>query len=179
MEKKFFLVFEGMDGTGKTSLAEMVAKIINVSYEHNDKCSSYEDGKIKAYNYMNNLDVKEECVIDRLVHTGEAVYAPIYRGYDGSDYFEDLEKRMLEKCDMFIVYVTADEEVIKNRLESRGEDYINPDDIKKIQANYEKYLNKTEIPYIIYDNSKDGILDNAVELIKTVTDKILEEGTLC
>ena len=166
--KKVFLVFEGADGSGKTTLAKHLSRILEVEYIHNDKSISYEDGKIKSYNYINELDSKEGCVIDRLVHTGEAVYAPIYRGYDGSDYFEDLESRMLEKYIPIIVYVYADEEVVKSRLKSRGEDYINIEDLNKIRANYDKYLSNTKFPVFRFNNSNDGELNNTIKLMESL-----------
>lgn len=170
--KKTFLVFEGLDGTGKTTLAELVAKITKTNYTHNDKCSSYEDGKSKSYNYITTLKNSNEMVIDRLVHTGEAIYAPIYRGYDGSDYFEDLEQKMLEEFNIIIIYIYADREIVKQRLASRGEDYVNIDDYEKLEKNYLEYFKNTNIPFITYDNSKNGALDNAIEVINLIKNKV-------
>lgn len=162
--KKLFIVFEGADGSGKTSLAKEIAKTFKVGYTHNDKCYNYNDGLMKSYNYINELEEMDSCVIDRLVHTGEGIYAPIYRGYDGSNYFANLEEKMMEKFDMLIVYVQADDEVIEKRLEERGEDYINFEDIKKIKENYINYLQNTKIPHIIYTNNKEGIEYSAHKL---------------
>lgn len=174
--KKTFIVFEGLDGTGKTSLAQMVAKIIDSEYTHNDKSKTYEEGKANSYNYISTLRRSNEAVIDRLVHTGEAVYAPVYRGYDGSDYFEDLESKMLEEFNIIIVYVTAKEEIIKSRLEYRGEDYIKTEDLNKLKENYERYLSNTKIPYVTFDNSEVGILDNAMKVIDLLAEKLEELG---
>lgn len=162
--KKLFVVFEGADGSGKTSLAQSIAKEFEVAYSHNDKSSSYEEGKKNSYDYIEVLKNAPTGVIDRLVHTGETVYAPIYRGYDGIDYFEDLENKMNEEFNILLVYVSANDEIVKERLKNRGEDYINIEDIKKIKDNYAKYLEKTKFPYILFDNSRDGLEANKIKL---------------
>ena len=159
--KKLFVVFEGVDGVGKTTLANKIAEMYKVDVVHNDKSLTYEDGKKNSYNYIETLRNMKTCVIDRLVHTGEAVYAPIYRGYDGSDYFEDLETKMMEEFNIIIVYVYADDETIKNRLKNRGEDYINIEDIKELKNNYNNFLSKTKIPYMIFNSSKHDAVKNS------------------
>lgn len=170
--KKLFVVFEGVDGVGKSTLAEKMAEYFEVGITHNDKSYSYEEGKENSYNYIETMRNMETGVIDRLVHTGEGVYAPIYRGYDGTDYFDDLEEKMLEEFDILIVYVTADDKIIEERLKSRGEDYINIEDIAKLKENYQKFLNRTKIPYLTFDATSGNLLKNAFTLVLIIAAKI-------
>lgn len=170
MSKKFFLVFEGVDGAGKSSLIRKINELTQVPYTHNDKNGSHDEGMVASYDYIEKMRNMDSCMIDRLVHTGEMVYAPIYRGYDGYDYMEDLEEKMLEEFDILMVYVTANKKIIKERLESRGEDYIDLEDIEKIKNNYEKFLSKTKIPYIRFDTSYSPLDMNVENLLWDITE---------
>ena len=162
--KKLFIVFEGVDGTGKSTLAKAIADKYGVEVTHNDKSLTYEEGKKNSYDYIEKLKEMPFGVIDRLVHTGEAVYAPIYRGYTGIDYFNDLEEKMLEEFDILMVYVHAENDVIEERLKSRGEDYISLKDIDRLKGNYDYYLRQTEIPFITFDSGKDSLENNINKL---------------
>lgn len=173
--KKLFVVFEGVDGSGKTSLAKQIAKNNNVNYTHNDKSRSYEEGKANSFNYIKTLEKMKTGVIDRLVHTGETVYAPLYRGYDGIDYFEELENEMIDKFNIVIVYVYANDDVIIDRLNKRGEDYIDINHIKALKDNYANYLSKTKIPFIAFNNSEGSIEKNAIKLQLDLAVKINKE----
>lgn len=176
MEKcrRKIIVFEGLDGTGKTSLAKAFAKKFGAEYVHNDKSYNYDEGKLNSYKYIEKLkESNDSLVVDRLVHTGEAIYAPVYRGYTGIDYFSDLEKKMKKEFEIIIVYVTAQEDIVKERLSSRGEDYIKQEDMRMLNILYENYLALSKFKVIRYDNSKEGIEENAMEVAKKITEEYL------
>ncbi len=170
--KKLFVCFEGVDGVGKSTLAEGIANMCKVKLTHNDKSLSYEEGKKNSFNYIETLRTMPTGIIDRLVHTGEAIYAPIYRGYDGSDYFDELEEKMLDEFDILIVYVHASNETIERRLKSRGEDYINLEDISKLKENYEKFLSRTKFPYITFNTDDEDVSKNLLKLSLTIAASI-------
>lgn len=170
--KKLFVAFEGVDGTGKSTLAKAIAEKFKVNYTHNDKSYSYDEGMKKSYDYIETLKKMPTGVIDRLVHTGEGIYAPLYRDYDGSDYFDDLEDKMLNEFNILIVYVNATNENIISRLQSRGEDYVNIEHIDALKSNYYKYLNRTKIPFLIFDNDSPSIEKNIIKLSTLISAKI-------
>lgn len=166
--KKLFVCFEGVDGVGKSTLAEAIANMYKVNLTHNDKSMSYEEGKKNSFEYIETLRNMPTGIIDRLVHTGEAVYAPIYRGYDGSDYFDELEEKMLDEFNILIVYVHASDDTIERRLKSRGEDYIDLEDISKLKENYDKFLSRTKFPYITFNTDDEDISKNILKLSLTI-----------
>ena len=54
------------------------------------------------------------------------------------------------KGSAIVVYLTASNETIKQRFETRGEDYVTPDKITSIKLGYEKVLADAELPVYTY-----------------------------
>jgi len=141
------IVLEGCDGTGKTTLANELASIYKLDICH---CTQHDPSD---YLFYQQTLRKENIVWDR--HTiGELIYPKIFNREQ-----KTTEEQALSIVDYgksigvkFLV-LTADDEVIKNRLDSRGgENQTILDNINFINSEFVSYAYRFNIPVI--DTSK-------------------------
>lgn len=107
---------EGPDSTGKTTLAKWICQEYGLEYEHLTSQSP------NTLEYHQQLMIRDGYVYDRFC-MGEIIYSKIY-GRTPKLTIEDCV-RLLEKADeqgdLFIVLLSSDMEILKNRLRERGE----------------------------------------------------------
>lgn len=138
------LMFEGVDCVGKTSIIK----------EFNNKFPEYGIIKMSAPNskmyairqytaMAERLKVEQGLILDR-GFISELVYAPIYRSYQ-ANYIYTLINKIVEST--ILVYVTADEEVIKERFDNK---FIKLKDISIIKNSFIEEFSKTKIKDKIY-----------------------------
>lgn len=121
---KQFLI-EGVDRMGKSTLIEGLLQELGyhlvVHYEKPKKLKAYSDLPHKGlfryqwetYNEMfRMIDVGTKLILDR-AHLGEAVYAPMYRKYDG-DYVFSMEKLVATHGARLVLLTTSDFSFIKD-----------------------------------------------------------------
>ena len=144
----------GMDCTLKTTLARILSEKLNCKVVHFDKPKDLLDGKNQYFSFLSNLKTNEDIICDRF-HDGEHIYAPLYRGYE-SDYLEEFELE-LRKYPYLFINTTAKLDVIKKRIENRGEDFVKEEHYQTVLNLYSRYINLQSMPYIIIDTSKADI----------------------
>lgn len=168
--KKDFIIIMGSDGSGKTTIATELSKKLGYKIHHFGPPKNYEDGKKQYFEFIKNNN--ENVICDRF-HEGEAVYAPLYRGYDGSDYFSELEKKLSEKFNVIVVLAYAPFVVIQERLEKRGEDFVKKDDLYHCHLKILNIVEHTKLPKMIIDTSIMSPENAAVAIIRQLN--ILKE----
>lgn len=125
------IIFEGPDGAGKSTLAKFLSYVTNkklVSNTHSDPCD------LKWF--LNQLD-KESCIIDR-TFISEIVYSEAKnreRRITNRD-IDILVDKLLEKRAL-IVYCTNRYELLVDRAFSRGEDYVNKEELRRVIELYD------------------------------------------
>lgn len=162
MKKKNFIWLIGSDGSGKSTLAEALNNEFGYKIHHFGPVKTYEEGKETYFNFIENTN--ESVICDRFSE-GEAIFAPLYRGYDGSHYFEELENKLMEKFNVLLVLAYSPFEIIEQRIEARGEDFVKPEHLKycfdKVKEIYlDSNLPKIVAPTYVYSP------EELVELIK-------------
>ena len=169
------LIIEGCDKSGKSTLIEhlknIFPKAVQLKLMTKPKDNSDEetqklfDTYMQMYEMTNNDDYV--FIFDRY-YLSELVYSYI-RGNDrletenGKEYFDNLEENLKENS--LIVLLEHPAEKVAERFNTCKEDFVKPEDIKKIQDRYREVINNSKLNSIIIDTVQLG-LDNSVELIK-------------
>lgn len=180
--KGIILILEGVDNAGKSTLAEALRKVISgLAVKITDIPKIGEDAdreKIKAY-YWAMLNIQDGFDADRWGETNlifdrffpsELVYSKVKRNYEAG---EDPEYTILENAlrnrKHLIVYCDPGLDTIKDRLASRGDDYVVPEDIDELYARYEALFGVLDLNVLKLDTTQP------VEVLaKQVGDKLNE-----
>lgn len=132
-------IVEGPDGSGKTTLAKNLALSTGCKYIHN----SYED--LCNLHFFAEQLYKENVVIDRSF-ISEVIYAKVKKRtcrVSNSD-VEKLHTLIENLCGV-LIYCATDMKTCILRAYSRGEDYVNEQELKQIFTSYAHYFNS--MPY--------------------------------
>ena len=149
---------EGCDGTGKTTLATFLSKLLDAEIVH---CSTHTPN---TYGFFVDLieSAKDRNIIaDRWCY-GQFVYQeeqdrPIKQGMSLISYpkasherLADLEVRMLQN-QVKVILVDAPTDVIKQRLEARQEKPINNLTVEQIQQKFYELKRNSLLTWIDYN----------------------------
>lgn len=130
------IVLEGIDGSGKSTLAEQILKLspIKASIVHRGPLK----GSVQDELITPLLEVPDDelMICDRW-HVGELIYGPIYRGRSQVKgmYERQIERILASKAAVRVI-VMPPLEVVKQRLEIRGEDYLQPEHVDQVHQAY-------------------------------------------
>lgn len=152
-----FIIIEGLDRSGKSTLSEEISKIFGFKVVHcskpktNDPYKEYVD-LFKEYDGQN-------VVFDRF-YLGEYVYSNLYRGgCPITDFQFWVLDMMAQKNTSLLIYSKTDLEVIYNRCVLTNEsvdDFNYKTDLEKAHGLFNEVIfNKTFLTPIIYDSNKD------------------------
>lgn len=148
-----FIVIEGTDASGKTSLIEAVRREMRYQYP-NKTIREFHKGKPEELtrrwvlnDYVNSIEhinwfAKEHALSDRW-HWGEVTYAPKYRPDTNKDGYGLLGKAGWRWTELFMqsrgiaqYWLYQPLEVIQDRLEARGDEFVQVNDLKEILDQY-------------------------------------------
>ena len=142
----------GPDGSGKTTFSKWFAEEYGLEYVD---CTYRESNKyIRTIKLLN----KDNIVYDRLYLPDHLVYSILKKDKLTSEEigaWVGLMNDLKDFGNVIILYVDAPDEVLKERLDIRGDEYIDFDEIKKIRKIYRKVLPHLEVP-IVRVESLDG-----------------------
>lgn len=141
------IIVEGPDGSGKTTLANKIAKQNGYIMLHRSQPKTEEEKQNMMAEYLQVIKAGKNVVMDRCWYS-EMVYGPIMRDASVITYPEMYElEKLLCKKGALLIYCTDKPEVLWKRCQERGEDYIT--DIlthTKICEGYETLMN---VPHLI------------------------------
>ena len=163
--KKDFIIIMGSDGSGKTTIARGLSESLGYEVRHCGPPKDKQDGFNQYFNFIK--DNNENVIFDRF-HEGEAIFAPLYRGYDGSDYFPYLEEQLKEKFNPLLVLAYAPYDIIVERLNTRGEDFVRPEHFKVAYDKATDVFNKSSLPKMIINTHDNSCDDNVLKIIKQI-----------
>lgn len=151
---KINYIVVGTDCSGKTSLVEMLSDITELKVV---KGSSFQDSKCtqdELFNKFLEFTKMDNVIFDRFSYCNE-VYAEMY---DDFAMLSDEQRRFIEremKDEATIIYLYADDEVLENRFNSRGDDYVSLEKLKYAKGKYEEALHKVEhLEVVKFDTGK-------------------------
>lgn len=156
----------GCDGSGKSTLENKLQEklhwdITKGSSFNLAKCSNKE----LFCHFINILKGEKNRIIDRFAHCN-VVYASKFTDYAmlTNRQFKCIQSK-IEENNNLLIYVHADEKVINERINKRGDDYIDINDIHDIIERYEMIFNKdSKFKYIDVDTT-NGITNEMVDYI--------------
>ncbi|WP_066501454.1 hypothetical protein [Abyssisolibacter fermentans] len=171
------VIFEGFDRTGKTSLAQYIARELGFRYKHNMpsyNCKLYKD-LIKQIQIL-----KSNTVIDRF-HLTELVCGKIVCNHVR---LSDSHIKMIEDClkqhNVVFVHCYADTEDVKMRYKKELNKYVPIELINSCLNEYSNLFNElNERGFKVYESNSslpmDLQLQNVQKLIKDLKMMLTEE----
>lgn len=148
-----FIVVEGTDASGKSSLIDEIVRQLRSSYRDN-LINTFHKGRPEEetrrwvlHEYAIDISLNDWCtnigVADRW-HWGEVTYAPLKRPHTCSDEFGLLGKAGWRWVELFLLsrgitqfWLHQPLEVITQRLQSRGDTFVSVDELSTILEKYE------------------------------------------
>ena len=152
------VILEGLDAAGKTTLAEKLRDKFGMKILH-----STAETRNDLYYHLDLLDYQTNTVFDRF-HVGEYVYPKVYgrKAKMNAKELEEVERRIIDNNDLFIIFITSKMDIINERLIARGEeDYLaemadQNKWFRKYARKFEKYNYKN---FYVIDVAKKGCYD--------------------
>lgn len=164
--KKDFIILIGSDGSGKSTLARGLSDTLGYPVEHHGPVKNHEEGYNEYFNCIRDTDYS---VIKDRFHEGEAIFAPLYRGYE-ANYFPELEQELKYKFNPLLVLVHAPYDKVVDRIFERGEDFVKPQHLKRCYDKVVDIFNESSLPKIMVDTYHNSPEKN----IKTIVKRILQ-----
>ena len=158
------IIVSGMDAVGKSFLCDKLVKKYNMNVIHSTAKTS------NTFEYhINLLDYHDNTFFDRF-HTGEMIFPFMYNREPKltREEFDLITQRIIDNNDLYIIMYSSNVELIKKRLEERGEDTaweieeqcIRYKDIAEYVKNKFNYKN-----FYVCDVAKEGAYDKLDEWI--------------
>lgn len=161
------VVLEGCDGSGKTTLANKLAKILNAEVIH---CSTLTPNNYEFFKGIIDASKERNIIADRFCY-GQFVYQnphemPLAKPHSTAqiwttamDMDTALRRLYMLESDMLaygakIVYVTAPVLEIKERLELRNEVLINGKTVEEVQAGFKAIFGMSVMPVIEWNTGR-------------------------
>lgn len=152
------VILEGLDAAGKTTLAEKLRDKFGMKILH-----STAETRNDLYYHLDLLDYQTNTVFDRF-HVGEYVYPKVYgrKAKMNAKELEEVERRIIDNNDLFIIFITSKMDIINERLIARGEENYLAEMadqnkwFRKYARKFEKYNYKN---FYVIDVAKKGCYD--------------------
>lgn len=146
------IVLEGCDGTGKTTLAKQLATLLNAEIIH---CSTKTTNDFEFFANIIEASRQRNIIADRFCY-GQFVYQEekdrplesLNRASKNRMLYV-LETMML-RAGTKVILVKATPEVIRKRLEARGETLINGLTVEEVSQKFETVKNESMLTWLEY-----------------------------
>lgn len=171
MSRSPFIVIEGPDGTGKTTLAEHLSRSLSLPIDH---FGAPDMEAFDFYNYLFEKYPNGGAIVDRY-HVGSFVYGNVFRnGNDLSDYESWLLEGKLLSYNSILIYAKLQDPSISTKiikLRSSKDEYEAVNKQGDVLSLYDKYISSyLNLPYLIYDFSEENALEDiSNELLQVLT----------
>ena len=147
------IILEGPDGSGKTTLAQQLARQTGYPILHRTQPKTEEEKKLMLGEYLQTINSCKNMIFDRCWYS-EMAYGPVMRDDSVISYPEMYAlERMLAKGGAVIIHCTGPEPTLWKRCTRRGEEYITSrDNFKAIYDNYNEIMSVPHyVPVLKYE----------------------------
>ncbi|MED3562399.1 hypothetical protein [Bacillus xiapuensis] len=157
-------ILEGNECNFKSTVAEKLSKQLNIPIV---KGSSFEFSQCTnevLFERFKQLAELDNVIIDRFIYSNR-VYASLYEDYAILTDEQRGEIESLIKNKATVYYLFADSNVIETRIKQRGDDYVVPEMVSKINNLYDQTMSAAKVKVVAYDTndwSSDEIVGDIV-----------------
>lgn len=146
------IILEGNECCFKTTVAEKLSNQLNIPVV---KGSTFEFSKCtieELFERFKGLTELDNVIIDRFIYSNR-VYASLYEDYAilTSEQREEIEHLIHNKSTVY--YLFADDKVIESRIRQRGDDYVVPEMVSKINDTYDSTMIEAKLKVVAYDTN--------------------------
>lgn len=146
-------IIEGIDGSGKTTLAQRIAAQANAELIHMSYPKTEEEKEHMFDEYAKVLNKQKNMIFDRCWYS-EMAYGPVMRDKSYIDWPQmyALERLIAQKNGGMIIHCTGPVSKLWTNAHSRGEDYVvSRNAFDKIHANFAEIMMAPHIlPVVTY-----------------------------
>ena len=159
------LIVEGLDGCGKTTICEEIAERYGFKYIKESYTDNCEEKENRMINMLTRLtEGPKNYIYDRTTLIDDFVYGFLNERPSTLTKYFDTIITLLSKCK--IVHLEIDENIRKERLEKRGDDYITNEDTTKIQTGYDAfYYHLNNVEHVRLSGNLKEDIKNIMEVI--------------
>ncbi len=146
------IILEGNECCFKTTVAEKLSKKLNIPVV---KGSTFEFSRCtneELFDRFKSLAELDNVIIDRFIYSNR-VYASLYEDFAilNKEQREHIEGLIKHKATLY--YLFADDEVIENRIKQRGDEYVVPEMVSKINDTYSDTIMEAGISTVAFDTN--------------------------
>lgn len=166
-----FIIIEGCDGVGKSTLVNELRR--HFRWSHNVLVLHRGPPQVHPFiEYETALDVLYDAEPNRMVicdrwHWGELIYGPLYRGKTllGTPGAWHIDMWLAARGGMVAV-IDADHDVVRGRLQRRGETYLRDEDVPHVLESYRNLVrHRPPVPTVLTNN--DDALGDVLSVATT------------
>lgn len=130
------IILEGSDACFKSTIANKLSERLDLPVVHGSSFELAECDNEELYAHFNKLAQADNVIYDRLIYSNQ-VYATMFTDYAilSTEQRHKIEEKIKDKA--VVIHLYAEEDVIVDRLGSRGDEYINKTHIHDILNGYE------------------------------------------
>jgi thymidylate kinase len=159
-----YIILEGNECCFKSTVAEKLSKQLNIPVV---KGSSFEFSQCtneQLFDRFKELSELDNVIIDRFLYSNK-VYATLYKDYAilSDEQRHEIEDRIKHKVTLY--YLFADDNIIEDRIKQRGDDYVVPEMVSKINRTYDDVILHARLKTSAFDTSEwtsDDIVEDIV-----------------
>lgn len=158
-------ILEGADGTGKTTLARKILDKTNGHYLHStyDRYWDIQDYHQQIAESAISLNIYQDVVIDRWA-LSELIYGNVFR--EGPSYNVETTLKNLDNEQWVTWIYCKNDNAIINHLRNKRKRKEMFNDMTEVTKEYDKYINISELEWIIFDFNKHNLDDFVKDLLQ-------------
>ncbi|SNZ10025.1 Thymidylate kinase [Terribacillus aidingensis] len=163
--KDMLIFIEGTDCNFKSTIAAILSEELNYSVTKGSSFELASKGNKELYVHFRAIADLEKGIVDRYIYSN-LVYASKYRDFSIINNTQKVHLESLLKDKSVVLYLFASDEVVQQRIEQRGDEYINTKDISELNKSYSKVMESSGMTVLSFDTSKNSSIEIAESVLK-------------